>query len=91
MSDIKRKFLVFNGSKEIAISTNVIKEYENKVGKLSDQTISYFIVTLELDENMPVEELEEKIESAMVEDINDSTIVKNILSDKKNSEELFNA
>lgn len=91
MSDIKSKFLVFNGAKEIAIRTNVIKEYENKVGKLSDQTISYFIVTLELEENMPVEELEEKIESAMVEDINDSTIVKNILSDKKNSEELFNA
>ena len=89
--DLTRKFLIFNNMKEVKIRTDLIKEYENKIGSFTNETIEYLITTLNLDKSLTVEELAKEIETAMREDINDSALVKDILSDKSNHEELFNA
>lgn len=84
-----KKFLVFNGRKLVEIKASVIAEYEEKVGKFTENTVNYLIATLGLNEDMATEELEKEIENAMQEDCADSVVVKEILSDKDKREELF--
>ena len=84
-----KKFLVFNGRKLVEIKASIIAEYEEKVGKVTDNTINYLIATLGLTEDMDTSTLTEEIEKAMIEDCADSIMVKEILSDKSKCEELF--
>lgn len=84
-----KKFLVFEGRKLVVIKASIIAEYEEKVGKVTDNTINYLIATLGLTEDMDTSALTEEIEKAMIEDCADSVMVKEILSDKSKCEELF--
>ena len=90
MNNTTKSFMVFNNKKKIEIKTTLISEYENKVGSFTDKTISYLIITLGLDESYSTKELEREIEAAMVEDCNDSSLIKEILSDEVKREGLFN-
>ena len=90
MNNTTKSFMVFN-NKKIEIKTPLISEYENKVGPFTDKTISYLIATLGLDESYSTKELEREIEAAMVEDCNESSLVKEIISDEVKREELFDA
>lgn len=84
-----KKFLVFNGRKLVEIKASVIAEYEEKVGKVTENTVNYLIAILGLTEDIEEETLAEEIENAMIEDCADSIMVKNFLSDKDKREELF--
>lgn len=83
------KYLVFGGRRLIDIKASCIDEYEEKVGKFTDNTVNYYIATLGLSEEQPVEVLAEEIEKAMQEDCQDSIIVKEILTDEQERKVLF--
>lgn len=85
------KYLVFGGRKLIDIKASYIDEYEEKVGKFTENTANYYIATLGLKEEQPVETLAEEIEKAMLEDCRDSEIVKEILTDEQERKVLFDA
>lgn len=84
-----KKYLVFNGRKLVEIKANVIAEYEDKVGSVTENTVNYLIATLGLTEDMTEEKLAEEIENAMLEDCADSALIKKVLSDENRREELF--
>lgn len=73
------RYVVFEGKNIVEIKASVIAEYEEKVGAVTDNTINYLIATLGLTEDMDVSTLAEEIENAMIEDCEDSVIVKELL------------
>lgn len=88
---MERTYKVFDGKKTIVIPNEVLAEYEEKVGTFTENTANYFMVVLELTENMTNEELTDAVVAAMREDCEDSACVKELLSDPDNREELFHA
>ena len=86
-----KTYKVFDGKKTLVIPHAVFAEYEEKVGAFTENTANYFMVVLDLTEDMTNEELSDAVIAAMKEDCEDSLCVKEILSDPDKREELFHA
>lgn len=76
MNDV---YPIFTGKKLIQIPKKIKAEYEEKVGRFTNNTANYFVEVLELTEDMSEQVLSEKIVQAMKEDCSDSALVKSLL------------